>query len=66
MVNLVNNVVEMIRLFTDVATASPVSGLLVLAGGILVGFSVLFFGYLVLGGLVAPLIPDSPGRAPPQ
>ncbi|WP_458206868.1 hypothetical protein [Haladaptatus sp. NG-SE-30] len=66
MASLVHNITEMIRLFTEIATASPVTALLVLAGAILVGLPVLVFGYLALGGLVSPLIPDSPGRAPPQ
>ncbi|WP_227352779.1 hypothetical protein [Haladaptatus salinisoli] len=66
MAGLIANVTEMIRLFIDIAAVHPLSALLLLVGALLIGFSSAFFGFLALGGLVSPLIPDSPGRAPPR
>jgi hypothetical protein len=68
MAGILSNFTEMARLFTDVATATanPIPALMLLFGAIFVGFSVLFFAYLAVGGLGASLIADVPGRAPPQ
>lgn len=68
MAGLIENLSEIVRLFTDVATATanPIPALMLLFGVIFVGFSVLFLAYLTVGGLGALLISDVPGRAPPQ
>lgn len=67
MVNIVQNLIDMVNYFTDVATADPVSGLLVALGAFFVGFSSLVFGYLTLGAAVDAIIPDiSAGGKPPQ
>ncbi|WP_231184795.1 hypothetical protein [Haladaptatus sp. DYF46] len=68
MAGLLSNFTEMARLFTDVATATanPIPALMLLFGAVFVGFSVLFFAYLTVGGLGSALISDVPGRTPPQ
>ena len=68
MVSLIDNVFEMIRLFTDVAlNGVPVgSALLLLIGTILVAFSMLALGYLALGAFGDLIVPDTGSRAPPQ
>lgn len=66
MVWIVDNLVRLSELFTDVATADPVSTLLFAAGAVVTLFSTGFFGYLSLRGLLAGLIPDEAGRAPPR
>ncbi len=66
MVDLVHNVTEMIRLFTEIGTNGPAPAILLLMGALLVGFSLLFFGFLTVGGLLSPLIPDMSGRGPQQ
>ncbi|WP_266074854.1 hypothetical protein [Haladaptatus caseinilyticus] len=64
MVNPVHDITEMIRLFTEVATAFPTSAILLLFGALLVGVSVLVFGILTLGGLGSAIVPDTSGRGP--
>ncbi|GAA0248742.1 hypothetical protein ACFFQF_07225 [Haladaptatus pallidirubidus] len=64
MVNLVHNITEMIRLFTEVALSFPGSTILLLFGALLVGVSVLVFGFLALGGIGAAMVPDTAGRGP--
>ncbi|WP_433625398.1 hypothetical protein [Halomicrococcus sp. NG-SE-24] len=66
MAGLVQNVIDMVNLFGDVAATNPLSALLLLVGAILVGFSMLVFGYLSVGGVFSAIVPDSPGRAPRQ
>lgn len=59
-----------VRLFliflTDVLPRDPMAAILGLAGGILIGVSVLFFGYLVAGAAVDAVgrVMPSPGRTP--
>jgi len=52
---LVGNVVDLVRTFTEVALADPLSAVLLTVGGLLTLFSVAVFGYLALGGLLALL-----------
>jgi len=66
MAGLVQNVIDMVNLFADVATTSPVSAVLLLFGAAFVGISVLAFGYFAVGGIGAAIIPDRPGRGPQQ
>jgi hypothetical protein len=44
----------------------PLSIVLVLMGAVLVGVSVLVFGYLTLGAVVDVVTPDLSGEQPPQ
>ncbi|MFC7239902.1 hypothetical protein ACFQS4_17205 [Saliphagus sp. GCM10025317] len=48
---IVSNLVEMINLFSNVATGEGLAPLLLLIGAILVAFSMGVFGVLTLGGL---------------
>ncbi|UTF53850.1 hypothetical protein [Natronosalvus rutilus] len=48
---IVSNLVEMINLFSNVATGEGLAPLLFLVGAILVAFSMGVFGVLTLGGL---------------
>ncbi|SDR39708.1 hypothetical protein [Natronobacterium texcoconense] len=48
---IVDNIVEMNELFTDVATGDGLAGLLVLLGTLLVVFSLAVFGFLTLGAV---------------
>ena len=66
MAGLLQNVIDMVNLFGDVAATSPLSALLLLVGAILVGFSMLVFGYLSVGGVFSTIVPDSSGRGPRQ
>ena len=68
MVSLIDNVFEMIRLFTDVAlNGVPIgSAFLLTLGAIFVAVSVLVLGYLSLGALVDLIVPDTGSRGPPQ
>ena len=63
---LFSNIIELTRLVTDVALSDPFAALLVFSSTViwLVAFGL--FGYLALGGLLSPLIPESIGRTPPQ
>lgn len=66
MVSIIQNVIDMIGYFADVATAFPTSFILVLTGFALVTIAVAVFGYLTAGAIVDFIIPESPGRKPPQ
>ncbi|RKD95981.1 hypothetical protein [Halopiger aswanensis] len=48
---IVDNITEMTRLFTDVALGEGLAPLLVLAGMVLVVFSLAVFGVLTLGAI---------------
>jgi hypothetical protein len=65
-VNPVSDLLDAVTYFSDAATVDPVSGLLFVLGQLLFVVSFALFGYMVLGGIVDYVIPDSPGRAPPQ
>ncbi|MFD1563141.1 hypothetical protein ACFR99_06245 [Haloarchaeobius amylolyticus] len=48
---IVDNITEMISLFSDVAMGAGLAPLLVLIGGLLVAFSMGVFGLLTLGAV---------------
>jgi len=48
---IVDNVTEMVSLFSDVAMGDGLAPLLVLIGGLLVAFSMAVFGLLTLGAV---------------
>mgnify|MGYP006283304947 FL=1 len=48
---IVDNISEMITLFSDVAMGDGLAPLLVLVGGLLVAFSMAVFGLLTLGAV---------------
>jgi hypothetical protein len=52
------------ELFTDVATADPLSAVLLLVGALLVGVTMAVGGVLALGALVEAIVPSP--RAPPR
>ena len=65
---LVNSVVELAASFVDIALMSPFQAVLLVVGALLTGLSVAAFGYLALGGVLAPLglqLP-APGRRGPE
>jgi len=66
MSTIIGQFAELVRLFTDVAMHSPVSGFLVLISTILLAFTILFGAWLFLGAIVDYVVPDSIGRTPPQ
>lgn len=62
---LFQSILDMPGAFSDVATADPISGVLLAVGGIITLFAVAFFGILVLGSLIDLLTPE-PSPAPRQ
>lgn len=54
---VVDNIVEMNELFTDVARGEGLAALLLAAGTILIVASVAFVGYLLVGALVDLVTP---------
>lgn len=55
---IVDNIVEMNELFTDVATGEGAAPLFLLLGAILIFFSVGVLGYLTLGAVGDLFIPE--------
>jgi hypothetical protein len=51
----VQNVRDAIRLFTDVATNDPISGVLLALGALFTGLAVAAFGGLSLGGVASAI-----------
>jgi len=66
MVSIVDNLTEMVSLFSDVATADPLSAVLLAVGALFVVAPSAALGYLAAGAFVDLLIPESIGRSPPQ
>ena len=68
MVSVIDNVFEMIRLFTEVALGGVPGGsaLLLLFGTVFVAFSLGVLGYLTLGAVVDLVVPSSTGGGPPE
>lgn len=66
MASIIQNLIDMVGYFTDVALSNPGSAVLLTFGTLFVTVSVAVFGYLTAGAVVDALIPDSAGRAPPQ
>lgn len=66
---LIEGVVQLMAEFGRVATVDPISAVLLLLGAVLTGVSVLIFGYLTVGGILAGLgdlipTPSNPGGPP--
>lgn len=66
MVDLIGNLTQMIELFTQAATADPLSPLLILAGAIFVGGPMVALTYLTLGAIADLFVPRTTRRTPPQ
>ena len=66
MVSIIENIVEMVDLFGNVATSGPLEAVLIAFGALFVIAPSALLGYLAVGGLVDLVIPDSLGRSPPQ
>jgi hypothetical protein len=60
----VDDALEMVRLFTEVAVRDPLSFLLVLLGTLLVVASMAVLGYLALGATADLVTPGAIGRPP--
>ncbi|QSX00439.1 hypothetical protein [Haloterrigena alkaliphila] len=56
---VVDNLTEMVTLFSDVAMGEGLAPLLVLVGAVLIVFSVAVFGALTLGAVVSLFSPSS-------
>jgi hypothetical protein len=66
---LIESVVQLVGEFGKVATVDPISAVLLLLGAVLTGVSVVVFGYLTVGAVLAGLgdlipSPSSPGGPP--
>jgi hypothetical protein len=59
-------IADLVESFETVATADPVSVLLLALGAALVGVSAGGFGVLAVAGLVDAVVPDRLGRSPPR
>lgn len=66
MASIIQNVADLIGYFTDVALSNPLSALLLLFGFLFVAGASAVFGYLTAGAIVDFIVPESPGRRPPQ
>ncbi|USZ67068.1 hypothetical protein NGM10_10030 [Halorussus salilacus] len=66
MVSIIQNVVDMVGYFSEVALSSPLSALLMLFGFLFVAGSSLVMAYLAAGAAVDYVTPESLGRRPPQ
>ena len=60
------DIAELVESFETVATADPVSVLLLAVGAIVVGVSGAGFGLLAVASLLDAIVPDSLGREPPR
>lgn len=61
---LVSSVFELVDMFGVIATAEPLSAILLIVGGLVLAVSIGVFGVLTLGAVLDPLKPESLGRAP--
>lgn len=59
MVWIIQNIQDLIEIFTTVALSNPISFLLMLIGGLVLFFSITLFGILSMGGIIDFIIPDS-------
>lgn len=66
MVSILDNLLEMSRLFTEAATSDPITGLLLALGTLLFVFSFGLVGYLTLGAVADLLIPTPARSWPPE
>ena len=66
MVSIVDNLTEMVSLFSDVATSDPLSAVLLAVGALFVVLPSAALGYLTAGAALDLVIPESIGRSPPQ
>ena len=66
MVDIVQNVVDLGRYFTETAMVDPLSAILMAIGNLLIVVSLGIFGYLALRGILAPLLPDAGSSEPTQ
>ena len=66
MASIIQNLSEMVRLFSEVALADPISAVLLALGAIFVAFSSVVFGLLTAGAVLDAVIPDISAGKPPQ
>lgn len=66
MATIIDNLLEMSRLFTEAATSDPLTGFLLAFGSLVFAFSFAIFGYLTLGAALNALTPSASRRAPPR
>ncbi|MFB6084381.1 MAG: hypothetical protein ABEJ94_09070 [Halorientalis sp.] len=58
LVDIVTSIPKLVRSITEVATADPLSAVLVTVGGLLIAGTVALTGYLALGALASGVAPD--------
>ncbi|MFT4946556.1 MAG: hypothetical protein ACI8TL_000792 [Natronomonas sp.] len=63
---LIDSIIEMPGEFADIATQGPIEGVLVLIGALLVIAPTAYFGYLSVGAVLSPLLPESFGAEHPE
>ena len=66
MATIIDNLLEMNRIFTEAAATDPITAFLLALGTLLFVFSFGVFGYLTLGGIVDLFTPNSSRRSPPE
>ncbi|WP_158055274.1 hypothetical protein [Halorussus halophilus] len=67
MATIIQNVLDMVGYFTDVALSDPISAVLLALGAFFVAASSAVMGYLTLGAALDAVVPDiSAGGKPPQ
>ncbi|MFC7044446.1 hypothetical protein ACFQH6_02615 [Halobacteriaceae archaeon GCM10025711] len=66
MAPLIEQLVQLVNTFLQVALADPISIVLVGMGFLLTTFALVVFGVLALGALLDLITPESSGRTPPR
>lgn len=66
MAPLIEQLVQLVNTFLQVALADPISIVLVGMGFLLTTFALVVFGVLALGALLDLITPEPSGRAPPR
>lgn len=65
--SLIDSVVQLVTQFAKVGTGvDPMTSALLLSGAIFVGFAMVVFGYLTIGGVLSALVSLVPSGGPPQ
>jgi membrane-bound ClpP family serine protease len=62
LIKLLESIPQLVNEFAKILTMSPVQGILLVVGGLLLAFSIIVMGYLTLGALFRPV----GGLAQPQ
>lgn len=66
MVNPIQDGIDLVGYFTDVALGDPINAVIMLFGFLFVVVPSVAFGVLAAGGILDSILPDTLGRSPPQ